>query len=71
MPAATTLSRISRYDYFAILGSGTYVVGCVCFLGAAICNSGAKLSARATASWLSGEIQQHWPIAVGFLFLPF
>jgi len=71
MPAATTLSRIGKHEYFAILGSGTYVVGSWGLLFASYWSYHHNLTAWQCFRQLSGIIQGHWPVAVAILYLAF
>jgi hypothetical protein len=71
MPGETALSNVRKYDFFAILGSGTYVVGSYWLLAAAVFNPGQKPSAYETLRWLSENVEKHWPVAVASLFLAF
>ncbi|MGA2542181.1 MAG: hypothetical protein ABSG78_11560 [Verrucomicrobiota bacterium] len=71
MPGETALTNVRKYDFFAILGSGTYVVGSYGLLAAAVFNHRQKLSAPETLRWISGILERHWPVAVASLFLAF
>lgn len=71
MPGATALNRVNRYDFFAILGSGVYVVGSCGLLSAALLMQGQTNSAPAILERLSQSVESHWPLAVGVLFLAF
>ena len=67
----TALARVSKFDFFAIFGSGTYVVGSYGILAAALFKSGQKPPAHEVLGWLSGVMEHHWPVAVVVLFLAF
>lgn len=71
MPADTALSRVTKSDFFAILGSGTYVMASYGLIAAAVLNHGQNLNARATVVWLSVTIENHWPVAVASFFFAF
>ena len=68
-PTETALTRVSKSDFFAILGSGIYVVGSYSLL------VGALFSQRSSASddlrWLTGIVEKHWSVAAGLLYLSF
>src|ERR1017187_7080428 len=67
----TALAKVSKYDFFAILGSGSYVVGCCGLLFAAVSSRNQNLTTQEAIKWLSGTIEHHWPLAVASLFLAF
>jgi len=71
MPAATTLSRINKHDYFAILGSGAYAVGSGCLLIIAYWGHHHHSGVRESLRYASHIIKDYWPMAVGLLFAAF
>ncbi len=71
MPGETALARVSKYDFFAIFGSGTYVVASYGILATAVFKGAQKFAPNEALGWLSGIIERHWPIAVAGLFLAF
>jgi hypothetical protein len=71
MPGATALGRVSRYDFFAILGSGAYVAGSFALSVVALLKLSPDPSPLGTVKWLSGAMEKHWSLAAGSLFLAF
>jgi hypothetical protein len=71
MPTGTTLSRVGKYDFFAILGSGTYVLGGLGPMVTALLNGTARPTAHGTLSWIGVTLERHWSFAVASLFLAF
>jgi hypothetical protein len=71
MIIANPMQNLKKYDLFAILGSGTYVVGSFGLLAAALMQGQTATSARESLDYLCGIVEKHWPIAVVSLFLAF
>ena len=68
-PTETALTRVSRSDFFAILGSGTDVVGSYGLLVGAWFSQ--KSSAIEDLRWLTGVVEKHGSVAAGLLYLAF
>lgn len=71
MPGETALAKVSKYDFFAILGSGSYVVGCCGLLFAAASSHRQDFTGAGALQCLNDTFEGHWPAAVAALFLAF
>ena len=70
MPVATTLSRIGRFDFFAILAPGFYLVA-VATVFASAWMSGVNQDAGGALRSLSEQLQSHWPLSVALFFFSY
>ncbi len=71
MPGETAFAKVSKHEFFAILGSGSYLVGCCGLVYAAWSSGNPDLTPPGAVRWLGSEIEGHWPIAVAALFVAF
>src|SRR5579872_625885 len=69
MPGETALSNIRKSDFFAVLGSGAYVVSSLGLLVVEIFNRNA--GPYSALRGLSHTVKDNWPVAVALLFLAF
>ena len=70
MPASTTLSRIGRFEFFAILAPGLCLVAVVVLFLTA-CTTGPATSAAQAVRDLSAQVKDQWPLGVTLLFFAY
>jgi len=63
------LGRVSKSDFFAILGSGIYVVAVCLFLTAAVWQPTSSFDQDLI--WLIGMLEGHWVVVAGLMYLSF
>ncbi|HTS19963.1 MAG TPA: hypothetical protein VMP11_20475 [Verrucomicrobiae bacterium] len=70
MPTATILSRIGRFEFFAILAPGLCLVTVMVIFGAAYA-LGPDQSATAAITTLNQEASKQWPMSITMLFFAY